>query len=217
MWLYSVIRLFMQLLSGTDKSICHWCSDFALIRLSYRISHENVSPKTWLCVDLLNGSQKWWQCHAILHPGTPCPGTPHPSQWDDIDEPSAFDVIPGEASECTDFLSEKWAIDMSFNHHFKLMFNTSYPVASMINHTGFTLVPASIQSQSQDILLAFSNNHGKKEKRDYKVLSSCASATTESDKQPQGCGASWWKERSNIRCAFYKQKATDLPIAPGGL
>ena len=146
MWLHSVIRLFMQLLSGTSKSICHWCSDFALILHHHRISHKNVYPETWLCADLQNGSQKWWQCHAILCPGTPCPSH--------IDEPSTFNVVPGKASKCTAFLPEQWVINMSFNHHFKLMFNTSYPVASMINHTGSTLVPASVQSRSQDILLA---------------------------------------------------------------
>ena len=94
-------------------------------------------------------------------PATPCPSSP---QGKLAEEPSAFNVIPGEASEHIAFLSEQWAIDMSLLYHFKLAFDHSYPVSSMWNHTALTLIRAGFQSGNVNILLAFSNNQGKKKR-----------------------------------------------------
>lgn len=75
-----------------------------------------------------------------VHPATPRPLSPPQGKL--TEEPSAFDVIPGKASEHIAFLLEQWAIDMSLLYHFKLTFDHSYPVASMWNHTALTLIRA---------------------------------------------------------------------------
>jgi hypothetical protein len=83
-------------------------------------------------------------------------------------EPSAFDIVPGEAGNPLAFPSEQWAIDMSSEHHFKLAFDRSYPVGSMWNLTAFTLIRPEFQSGDEEILVAFSDNHGSKKRETVK-------------------------------------------------
>ena len=86
--------------------------------------------------------------------------SPDPSQTMPADEPSVFDVIPGETSDRIAFLSEPWAVELSKHHHFKLAFSGSYYIASMVGRTALTVIPTSSASNSGDIDIVFSNNHG---------------------------------------------------------
>ena len=128
-----------------------------------------MSPEIFQCADLQNGYPKQTQTQTQKLPA-PLPvrsTTPRPSnppQDELAEEPSAFDVVPGEASEHIAFLSEQWAIDASSEYHFKLVFDRSYPVSSMWNRTALTLAPVGFRSGDEDIILAFSDNHGKKKK-----------------------------------------------------
>lgn len=79
------------------------------------------------------------------------------------DEPSAFDVIPGEAIDRNAFLSEPWALQLSERYHFKLTFGGSYYVASMVNRTALVL-----SKNDDDILLVFSDNNSRKRRETVK-------------------------------------------------
>lgn len=128
-------------------------------------------PEKWRCADLQNGNQKQpeeqseeqFDSHLAIRPSTPRPSSP--LQGEAVDKPSAFDVEPGEAGELMAFLSESWADKMTSQYHFKLAFRSSYPVMSLYNRTALTIGSAS----SQDILLAFSDNLGKRKREITKL------------------------------------------------
>lgn len=125
-------------------------------------------PEIWTCADLQNGPQKKQVAFSVL-PIRPATPPPNPSQATSADEPSAFDVVPGEASDHMAFLSEPWAIELSRGYHFKLMFGSTYYVASMVNRTALTLIPTS-DNNNDGIHLVFSNNTGK---RKHETVRSC--------------------------------------------
>ena len=129
-----------------------------------RTSADDVVPEIWVCADLQNGPQKKFEAFPDLQlpirPGTPpC----DPPQAMPADEPSAFDVIPGEANDHTAFLSEPWAFGMSTRYHFKLTFRGSYYVASMVNRTALVL-----GKTGDNIQIVFSDNNGKKKQETVK-------------------------------------------------
>lgn len=115
-----------------------------------------------------NGPQKKLEVFSDLpvRPATPPPSNPAASM--PIDEPSAFNVIPGESSDRTAFLSEPWALELSKRYHFRMVFNGSYYVVSLVGRTALTLVPSSCGKDG--IHLGFSNNHGKKK---HETIKSC--------------------------------------------
>ena len=75
----------------------------------------------------------------------------------------SFIEIPGETSDRIAFLLEPWAVKLSKHHHFKLAFSGSYYIASMVSRTALTVIPTSSASNSGDIDIVFSNNHGTSE------------------------------------------------------
>ena len=124
-------------------------------------------PRDYNVLTCRMGVQSRHRCRGTpaslpVHPATPHPSSPPQGKL--TEEPSAFDVVPGKASEHMAFLSEQWAINMSLLYHFKLAFDHSYPVASMWNRTALTLIGAGFQSSDANIVLAFSNNQGKKKR-----------------------------------------------------
>ena len=93
-----------------------------------------------------------------VHLGTPYPGAPHPSsssQGELVEEPSIFDVVLGKASKHIAFLSKQWAVNMSSEYHFKLVFGSSYPIRSLWNHTALTVcsVTFPVTDWSADVTL----------------------------------------------------------------
>ena len=131
---------FMQPPSGIGDSICNSWDNTVLMIYCPRTSADNVVPEIWVCADLQNGPQKKFEAFPDLQlpirPGTlPC----DPPQAMPADEPSAFDVIPGEANDHTAFLSKPWAFRMSTRYYFKLTFRGSYYVTSMVNRRCLSL------------------------------------------------------------------------------
>lgn len=112
-----------------------------------------------------NGPQKKFEeftnFELPIRSATPPPSDP--PQAIPADEPSAFDVIPGEAIDHTAFLSEPWALELSGRYHFKLTFRGSYYVASMVNRTAVVL-----DKTGDDIRLIFSDNNSKKRQETVK-------------------------------------------------
>ena len=159
-WVNSSI-LFTQQLSGSgDISYCG-CIDSILITRHLRTTPNDVIPEIWLCANLQNKPQKRLVEYSGIppvHPGTP-PGLP---QVESSDDPSGFDVIPGETSDHIAFLSESWATNLSKHYHFRLAFTGSYYITSMINHTALKLIPICFEGKGDGIHLAFSNNHGRR-------------------------------------------------------
>ena len=137
------------------------CDESVLIICYLRTSPDDVVPEVWLCGDLQNGPQKKLEVFSTLSlPIRSVTPSPDSSQTMPADEPSAFDVIPGETSDRIAFLSEPWAVELSKHHHFKLAFSGSYYIASMVGRTALTVIPTSSASNSGDIDIVFSNNHG---------------------------------------------------------
>ena len=155
---------FMQPPSGIGDSICHSWDNTVLMIYCPRTSADNVVPEIWVCADLQNGPQKKFEAFPDLQLPI-CPSTPpcDPPQVMPTDEPSVFDVIPGEAIDHTAFLSEPWAFGMSTHYHFKLTFCGSYYVASMMNCTALAL-----GKTGDNIQIVFSDNNGKKKQETVK-------------------------------------------------
>lgn len=76
---------------------------------------------------------------------------------------SGFDVILGEASECSpttiDFLTQPWVAVLSQSYHFQFTFIPGHPVSSMIDWQCMTVCPSGFSLLKETITVMFTNKN----------------------------------------------------------
>lgn len=96
---------------------------------------------------------------------------PIPPQADTITNngQSSFAVVPGKTCKPIAFISDSWVTDMSLDYHFKLAFTPSYPIGTMVSCHCITLSPMGLAAVDEHVLIAYSNNDGRKMRDQVKV------------------------------------------------
>lgn len=155
---------------GTSKRIIHYPSMLVANRMSRRTSDDEYT-----CADLQNGppSKKPATSFNVAPPTEKRMASPPPirQQADNItdDGQSSFAVVSDENRKPIAFLSDSWVTDVSLDYHFKLAFAPSYPVGTMVGRQCITLSAMDMAAVDEHVLVAYSNNDGKKIKEKVKV------------------------------------------------
>ena len=77
--------------------------------------------------------------------------------------PSVFNVILGEASECSpttiDFLAQPWVAPLSQSHHFQLTCLPSHLISSLVDHQCMTVQPLDFSLIKENITIMFTDKN----------------------------------------------------------